>query len=97
MDYLYYSSTIRLNPPSRSSLPLGLMGPFQEFKELPPIPPVDTIGYSGTLSLAGAGGDLGMGGGDSLVKGSNPHPVSKSGCPRKELLEGDWDRREILC
>ena len=42
-------------------------------------------------------GILGWGGGDSLVKGSNPHPVSKSGCPRKELLEGDWDRREILC
>ena len=60
------------------------------------MPPVATIGYLGTLSLAGAGGYSGMGGGgNSPFGGSYPLPFPKSVLPCKELLEWDRDRREV--
>ena len=62
------------------------------------MPPVATVGDCGTLSLSGAGGGSGMGGGrHSPVGGSNPRPVPKSGCPLKELLGEDRDGSEVLC
>ena len=44
----------------RASLTLGLIDPLLEVEDLPPVPPVNTIGDSGTFSLAYSGGYGGM-------------------------------------
>ena len=62
------------------------------------MPPVATVGDSGTLSFYGVGEDSGMRGGrHSQVEGSNPCPVHKSVCLRKELIVEDQDGSELLC
>ena len=45
---------------TRASLALGLMDLFPEFEYLLLMPPMNTVGYSGTFSLAGAVGGGGM-------------------------------------
>ena len=74
------------------------MVPFPEFEELPLIPPGATVGDSVTLSLDGEGGDSGIGEGQhSPVGGSNPCPIPKLGCPRKELHGEDRYGSKVLC
>ena len=63
------------------------------------MPKVATVRDTGTVSLAGVGGDSGPGNGgrQSPVRGSNPRPVPKSGFPHKELLWEDQEGSKVLC